>query len=104
MRSKLNGADGFHIRPKLQNWIRFIQDSQFHLCPRGAGPTSYRLYESLQTETIPIYIWAQVIPRTSSVRFRLAGTGVLSRANERSPDLPNAWLWLEYIVAPHMMS
>ncbi len=44
----------------MAHWQEFIQASEFHLCPRGYGPTSYRLYECLQAETIPIYVWAQV--------------------------------------------
>ncbi|KAH8739405.1 putative transmembrane protein [Cryptosporidium ryanae] len=34
-----------------------IERSVFHLCPRGFGRTSFRLYETIQLGTIPIYIW-----------------------------------------------
>ncbi|KAJ1613103.1 exostosin-like protein [Cryptosporidium canis] len=37
-----------------------IQRSVFHLCPRGFGRTSFRLYETVQLGTIPIYIWDDV--------------------------------------------
>lgn len=37
-----------------------IQRSIFHLCPRGFGRTSFRLYETVQLGTIPIYIWDDV--------------------------------------------
>ncbi|OII73186.1 uncharacterized protein cubi_02418 [Cryptosporidium ubiquitum] len=37
-----------------------IQRSIFHLCPRGFGRTSFRLYEAIQLGTIPIYIWDDV--------------------------------------------
>jgi GNAT superfamily N-acetyltransferase len=30
--------------------------SIFSLCPRGTGPTSFRLYEAIQLGTIPIYV------------------------------------------------
>tara|TARA_B100002019_G_scaffold283074_1_gene289044 strand:+ start:6874 stop:7758 length:885 start_codon:yes stop_codon:yes gene_type:complete len=33
-----------------------IQDSVFGLAPRGYGPTSFRLYETMQLGSIPIYI------------------------------------------------
>jgi len=33
-----------------------INNSIFTLCPRGYGPTSFRLYESIQMKSIPIYI------------------------------------------------
>ena len=54
---KLNGTDGFEIQRHVDDWQLLIRDSEFQLCPCGKGPTSYRLYESLQAETIPIYIW-----------------------------------------------
>jgi hypothetical protein len=60
MLEKLNGTAGFSIQRYVDDWQELIQDSEFQLCPRGKGPTSYRLYESLQAETIPIYIWWNV--------------------------------------------
>jgi glycosyltransferase involved in cell wall biosynthesis len=33
-----------------------MNNSIFTLCPRGYGPTSFRLYESIQMKSIPIYI------------------------------------------------
>ena len=33
-----------------------IYDSVFGLAPRGYGPTSFRLYETMQMDAIPIYI------------------------------------------------
>ena len=33
-----------------------IKESYFSICPRGYGPTSFRLYESIQMGTVPIYI------------------------------------------------
>jgi hypothetical protein len=32
------------------------QHSVFNLCPRGYGSTSYRLYESIQLGSIPVYV------------------------------------------------
>lgn len=43
--------------PKGQSWIRQTCSSNFTLCPRGFGETSFRLYESIQLGSIPIYIW-----------------------------------------------
>ena len=63
LRQKLNQYPGYNITRKVDDWQQFIQESEFHLCPRGYGPTSYRLYECLQAETIPVYIWAKA--RTS---------------------------------------
>ena len=33
-----------------------MRNSIFSLCPRGFGPTSFRLYEAIQMGTIPVYI------------------------------------------------
>ena len=60
MLQRLNGTDGFNIQRYVDDWQELIRDSEFQLCPRGKGPTSYRMYESLQAETIPIYIWWNV--------------------------------------------
>ena len=35
---------------------RIMRNSIFSLCPRGFGPTSFRLYEAIQMGTIPVYI------------------------------------------------
>lgn len=60
MRELLNATAGFDVTDREPFWEALICSSDFHLCPRGNGPTSYRLYESLQAETIPIYIWSEV--------------------------------------------
>ena len=60
MRELLNSTAGFFIGERDPFWEALIRSSDFHLCPRGNGPTSYRMYESLQAETIPIYIWSEV--------------------------------------------
>jgi hypothetical protein len=57
---RLQNETGFQIRERDPNWEELIRGSVFHLCPRGNGPTSYRLFESLQAGTIPIYIWEEV--------------------------------------------
>lgn len=60
MKTILNSTDGFYITQSVPDWVDLIRSSDFHLCPRGFGVTSYRMYECLQAETIPIYIWSQV--------------------------------------------
>ncbi len=42
---------GFHER-----YARTLTDSRFVLCPRGAGPNSYRIYESMQAGRAPVVI------------------------------------------------
>lgn len=39
-----------------EDYINNIKKSYFTLCPRGYGPTSFRLYESIIYGSIPIYI------------------------------------------------
>jgi hypothetical protein len=63
---KISNKDGFHI--ELKTWSNYISKEQeiknfdimakakFALCPRGYGPTSFRLYESLHLDCIPVYI------------------------------------------------
>ena len=47
-----------HITEQEESGFREVmQDSIFSLCPRGYGPTSYRLYEALQLGSIPVYIY-----------------------------------------------
>lgn len=51
----------FYIRKSFRFFSSYfyyktITQSIFSLCPRGYGPTSYRLYESMNMQTIPVYI------------------------------------------------
>ncbi|HUR59523.1 MAG TPA: exostosin family protein [Opitutaceae bacterium] len=39
------------------NWEDIMARSDFSLCPRGLGPTSFRLFEALSVSSIPIYVW-----------------------------------------------
>lgn len=41
---------------KLNNFLDVMSASKFSLCPRGYGTTSFRLYESFQLNTVPVYI------------------------------------------------
>jgi hypothetical protein len=48
-------------RHSLADYCGIISSSLFTLCPRGYGPTSFRLMESLQYGSIPVYISDQHI-------------------------------------------
>lgn len=39
-----------------ERFKNLILKSHFSLCPRGFGPTSFRLYESIKLGTVPVYI------------------------------------------------
>ena len=42
---------------QYQKFLDIVSRSTFSLCPRGYGPTSYRLYESFQLGCVPVYIY-----------------------------------------------
>ena len=41
---------------QLQKFLTVSAQSNFVLCPRGYASTSYRLYETMQLNTVPVYI------------------------------------------------
>jgi hypothetical protein len=43
-------------------YVEGCRDSAFVLCPRGAGPSSYRLYEAMQLGRAPVVISDQWVP------------------------------------------
>jgi hypothetical protein len=56
--------EGFAYFGRGPNWEEIMGRSVFSLCPRGLGPTSFRLYESMSMGSIPIYVWdkAKTLP------------------------------------------
>lgn len=60
MTQKLNTLPGFDIVLSKISYDQFIdkmERSIFSLCPRGYGATSFRICESLQQGSIPIYVY-----------------------------------------------
>jgi hypothetical protein len=45
------------IESKAETFRNIMERSQFTLCPRGYGVTSYRLYEALQLGSVPVFIY-----------------------------------------------
>jgi len=41
---------------RVEQFIRLTEASRFTLCPRGYGPTSFRLYEAMQLGSVPVYV------------------------------------------------
>lgn len=41
-------------------FLEVLKRSEFVLCPRGFGATSFRLYEAMRMGAIPIYVWEGV--------------------------------------------
>ena len=59
MLEKLKYSTGFEFIPfsNRASYFHILQTSEFGLCPRGWGKTSARLYETMASGAIPIYIW-----------------------------------------------
>jgi hypothetical protein len=57
MRNELKDEALFTSGP---GWRKVMGRSTFSLCPRGLGPTSFRLYEALSVGSIPVYVWNEV--------------------------------------------
>jgi len=65
MLSTLNGITGYYLydpggveisKKDVKTFRELVGNSLFGLCPRGYGPTSFRLYETIQMGCIPIII------------------------------------------------
>ncbi len=58
MYRQLSGSAGIYIRDSFTtaSYIKDLCQSVFALCPRGYGLTSFRLYEAMALDCIPIYI------------------------------------------------
>src|SRR5262249_607099 len=87
------------------DYVEMLRDSHFLLCPSGAGPSSYRLYETMMAPRGPVIIsGAWVPPRRidwSSFSFRGSESGPESvpspcdanvrRGRERGPRARQEW-------------
>jgi len=49
-----------YLQYQGDDWKEKMKESVFSLCPRGACNTSFRLYEAIHLETIPIYIYSDM--------------------------------------------
>ena len=81
LEEKLKSESSFYIKNlnsmkseiSLKNKLKFQQimsESYFSLCPRGYGPTSFRLYESIAAGVVPVYISdSHFLPYAESVNW-----------------------------------
>jgi hypothetical protein len=53
---QLSGSYVTSQRHSLREYCKILARSKFALCPRGYGPTSFRIMEALQYGAIPVYI------------------------------------------------
>jgi hypothetical protein len=49
------------VKPMQENMIQIGTMSKYMLCPRGASPNSYRIYESMSYGAIPVIIADQLV-------------------------------------------
>jgi len=56
--AQFKDREGWYIAPSQSvDQFRFLMDnSRYALCPRGYGPTSYRIFEAIQMGCIPVYV------------------------------------------------
>jgi hypothetical protein len=55
---------------RVMTFKNVAQHSIFSLCPRGYGSTSYRLYESIQLGSIPVYVSdRQLLPWSDEINW-----------------------------------
>ena len=54
---KVKGWELMTDKENIQNFIDVTSRSEFTLAPRGYGKSSFRLYEAMQLESIPIYVY-----------------------------------------------
>lgn len=80
---------GYYIltqKHKLSEYCSIIASSTFTLCPRGFGPTSFRIQEALQYGSIPVYISDEfVIPH--NIPFEEYGVIVEAKDADRIDDI-----------------
>ena len=67
--------------------------SKFALCPRGYGPTSYRLYEAMQCGAVPVYVsdrhWLPFVSREEWSKFCVvAGPSDLPGLYDKLASMP----------------
>ena len=62
-----SGKNSWELNPQEKkifenDYVRVSQKSQFILCPRGLGPNTYRLYETMEMGIPPVIISDQWVP------------------------------------------
>ena len=68
----LTGRSGYYVgrSESTQMFRHYMETSKFALCPRGYGPTSYRLYEAIQMGCVPIYIYdVPILPYQDIIKW-----------------------------------
>jgi|GEM_PF-800025 FkbM family methyltransferase len=89
----LKGDSNFYVLDvphKMYNFCKIIDKSIFTLCPRGYGQTSFRIMESLQYGSIPVYISDEfLLPHEDKVKFTDYGVLVPSKYADSIKEILN---------------
>ena len=81
-----------HLEVAQQRYVDVLGRSKFVLCPRGLGPSSFRLYETLRVGRVPVIISDQWIPpeevpwHACSIRISEGSVRDLPRILESNED------------------
>ncbi len=73
----------------FKTYQKLLKESEFSLCPRGYGYTSFRLFEAIQCLSIPIYIWQdkKVLPFSDEVDWTKYAIIVEDKDIEKIPEI-----------------
>ena len=93
MTEKLRNVTGFEIilsKLSYENFIDKMERSVFSLCPRGYGATSFRICESLQQGSIPVYIYDKDwSPWIDELDFNEIGVKIHESQIDNIPEILN---------------
>lgn len=72
-----------------ENYKNILNRSVFSLAPRGFGYTSFRIYEALLAESIPIYIWEdkKVLPFEDKINWNDIAIIIHSNDIQKIPEI-----------------
>ena len=77
----------------LEKYENLIKSSHFFLCPRGYGPASFRLYESIELGTIPVYISDEfVLPFEDEINWKKFSVMIQKNKIGKLPKILNSIL------------
>jgi len=70
-------------------YIDILNRSKFTLCPRGFGYTSYRLFEAIHCESVPIFIWDEhcILPYDDIIDWNKFSIVIHSNEIQNLPDI-----------------
>lgn len=94
---KLHDVPGFLCQERkypLEEYCRLLSDSVFSLSPRGFSSASFRCQESLQYQSIPVYV-SDTFIEGHYIPFETYGIKINSEDVSKIPDILNSYSNLE---------